>query len=275
MYGQFDLITLIALIVAVAAILKLRSVLGHRSDEDEQRVERLKKREAGQRAAAETASADVITMPRRDRDPLQPAPAIEAPASNAEARIKAFSAVDPSVTNGLLEIAKLDMSLDPESFLSGAGRAYEMIVSAFAEGNRRALKDLLSREVYDGFVAAIAEREIREEKIEQQFVGIKKADLVEAELKNGVASLTVRFVSELISATKDKAGEIVSGDTQTIKNVTATNIPMVEGHSITRSWPRDGRRRAGPTRECPRNRLDCRVYSGSPSEIAVAAIRAS
>ena len=220
MYGQFDLITLIALIVAVAAILKLRSVLGHRSDEDEQRVERLKKREAGQRAAAETASADVITMPRRDRDPLQPVPAVEAPVNNAEARIKAFSVVDPSITNGLLEIANLDTSLDPESFLTGAGRAYEMIVSAFAEGNRRALKDLLSREVYDGFVAAIGEREVREETVEQQFVGIKKADLVEAELKNGVAFLTVRFISELISAVKDKAGEVVSGDTQTIKSVT-------------------------------------------------------
>jgi len=220
MYGQFDLITLIALIVAVAAILKLRSVLGHRSDEDEQRVERLKKREAGQRAAAETASADVITMPRRDRDPLQPVPSVEAPANNAEARIKAFSVVDPSITNGLLEIANLDTSLDPESFLTGAGRAYEMIVSAFAEGNRRALKDLLSREVYDGFVAAIGEREVREETVEQQFVGIKKADLVEAELKNGVAFLTVRFISELISAVKDKAGEVVSGDTQTIKSVT-------------------------------------------------------
>ena len=248
MYGQFDLITLIALIVAVAAILKLRSVLGHRSDEDEQRVERLKKREAGQRAAAETASADVITMPRRDRDPLQPAPAIEAPVSNAEARIKAFSAVDPSVTKGLLEIAKLDTSLDPESFLSGAGRAYEMIVSAFAEGNRRALKDLLSREVYDGFVAAIAEREVREEKIEQQFVGIKKADLVEAELKNGVASLTVRFVSELISATKDKAGEIVSGDTQTIKNVTdiwtfSRDVSTAKARTIrTGNWSRHRRR---------------------------------
>jgi len=220
MYGQFDLITLIALIVAVAAILKLRSVLGHRSDEDEQRVERLKKREAGQRAAAETASADVITMPRRDRDPLQPVPSVEAPANNAEARIKAFSVVDPSITNGLLEIANLDTSLDPESFLTGAGRAYEMIVSAFAEGNRRALKDLLSREVYDGFVAAIGEREVREETVEQQFVGIKKTDLVEAELKNGVAFLTVRFISELISAIKDKTGEVVSGDTQTIKSVT-------------------------------------------------------
>ena len=95
-----------------------------------------------------------------------------------------------------------------------------MIVSAFAEGNRRALKDLLSREVYDGFVAAIGEREVREETVEQQFVGIKKADLVEAELKNGVAFLTVRFISELISAIKDKAGEVVSGDTQTIKSVT-------------------------------------------------------
>jgi hypothetical protein len=32
---------------------------------------------------------------------------------------------------------------------------------------------------------------------------------------------------------------------KTIKNVTTTNIPMVQRNSITRSWPRDGRRRAG------------------------------
>jgi predicted lipid-binding transport protein (Tim44 family) len=222
MYGQFDLITLIALIVAVAAILKLRSVLGHRTDDDDQRVERLKarEREAGRAAATEAASADVIRMPRRDRDALQPAPAVEAPASTAETRIKAYPVSDPAITNGLLEIAKFDTSLDPEMFLTGAGRAYEMIVSAFAEGNRRALKDLLSREVYDGFIGAIGEREIREEKVEQQFVGIKKAEIVEAELKDGIASITVRFISELISATINKAGEVISGDTQKIKDVT-------------------------------------------------------
>jgi len=222
MSGQFDLITLIALIVAVAAIVKLRSVLGHRTDEDEQRIERLKarEREAGQRPAAEPASADVITMPRRDRDPLHPGPEVEITTSNAEARIKAYPVVDASVTGGLLAVAQLDPSFDPETFLSGAGRAYEMIVSAFADGNRRMLKDLLSREVYDGFVAAIGEREVREERVDQQFVGIKKADLVEAELKNGVAFLTVRFVSELISAVRDKSGEVISGDTQKIKDVT-------------------------------------------------------
>jgi predicted lipid-binding transport protein (Tim44 family) len=221
MYGQFDLITLIALIVAVAAIVKLRSVLGHRTDEDEQRVERLKarEREAGQ-PAAEPASADVITMPRRDRDALPSVPTAEAPATNAETRLKAYPVADPSITAGLLEIAKLDPALDPDAFLAGAGRAYEMIVSAFAEGNRRILKDLLSKDVYDGFTAAIAEREARNETIDQQFVGIKKADIVEAELKSGVAYLTVRFVSELISATRDKSGEVISGDAQKIKDVT-------------------------------------------------------
>jgi len=222
MSGQFDFITLIALIVAVAAIIKLRSVLGHRTDDDEQRVERLRarEREASQRAGAEATSGDVITLPRRDRDAAPvPAPA-EAAGPTAETRIKAYPVSDPAVTAGLLDIAKLDPAFDPEAFLTGAGQAYEMIVSAFAEGNRRMLKDLLSKDVYDGFSAAIADREARGEVLDQQFVGIKKADILEAEVKNGVAALTVRFLSELISATRDKAGEVISGDAQKIKDVT-------------------------------------------------------
>ena len=104
--------------------------------------------------------------------------------------------------------------------MRGAGAAYEMIVSAFAAGDRKALKDLLSRDVYDGFVAAIADREQRGEKIEQQFVGIKRSDIVEAEMKAGTAFMTVRFVSELITATLDKAGNVISGDPQKITDVT-------------------------------------------------------
>lgn len=222
--GEFDLITLISLVIAVAAIFKLRSVLGQRTDEDDKRVERLKTldREASQRQPNEGASADVITMPRRDRD--NPQPAVETvPAANAngaEERIRAFPALDPAVTNGLLEVVKADPAFDPDAFLAGAGRAYELIVSAFAEGNRKMLKDLLSRDVYDGFVAAIADRESRGEQVDQQFVGIKRADILEAEMKSGVANLTIRFVSELISATRDKAGNVISGDPQKIKDVT-------------------------------------------------------
>jgi predicted lipid-binding transport protein (Tim44 family) len=220
MNGQIDLITLISLIVAVVAIFKLRSVLGQRSDEDENRVERLKalEREA-QKAQGAAASGEVITLPRRPRDDGSAAQVTE-PVTDTVARIKAFPAVDPSVTAGLLTVAKQDPALDPEAFLKGAGMAYEMIVSAFAAGDRKALKDLLTREVYDGFVAAIAEREQRGEKVEQQFVGIKRADIVEAEVKGGMAYLTMRFVSELLTATLDKAGAVISGDPQKITDVT-------------------------------------------------------
>jgi len=222
MSGQFDFITLIALIVAVAAIIKLRSVLGHRTDDDEQRVERLRarQREASQRAGADATSADVITLPRRDRDAATTAPAVEATTTDAETRIKAYPVTDPAITAGLLDIAKLEPAFDPAEFLGGAGRAYEMIVSAFAEGNRRMLKDLLSKDVFDGFSSAITDRESRGETLDQQFVGIKKAEITEAEVKNGVASVTVRFISELISAIRDKAGEVISGDAQKIKDVT-------------------------------------------------------
>ena len=217
MNGQMELITLISLIVAAVAIFKLRSVLGSRTDEDENRVERMKARE--REAQAAPASADVITLPRRPREDTLPHTEVEA-AADPGARIKAYAAIDASVTAGLLEVAKYDPALDPDGFLRGAGAAYEMIVSAFASGDRKTLKDLLSRDVYDSFVAAIADRESRGEKVEQQFVGIKRADIVEAETKAGTAYMTVRFVSELITASIGKTGVLISGDPQKITDVT-------------------------------------------------------
>jgi predicted lipid-binding transport protein (Tim44 family) len=119
-----------------------------------------------------------------------------------------------------MEVAKLDPAFEPEVFLRGARQAYEMIVTAFAEGNRKILKGLLNRDVYDGFVRAMAERESRGEQVDQSFVGINKADIVETEVKSGIANITVRFVSQLISATRDKAGAILAGDPQRVKEVT-------------------------------------------------------
>ena len=219
MNGQIDLITLISLIVAAVAIFKLRSILGSRTDEDDKRVERLKTRERDPQQGPITGpTGDVITLPRRPRDDV-PVPVPDA-AGDAGERIKAYPAIDTSVTHGLLEVAKYDQALEPEAFVRGAGSAYEMIVTAFASGDRKTLKDLLSREVYDGFVAAITDRESRGEKVEQQFVGIKKADIVEAEMKGGTAFMTVRFVSELITASVDKAGTVLSGDPAKITDVT-------------------------------------------------------
>lgn len=97
--------------------------------------------------------------------------------------------------------------------------AYEMIVMAFAEGDRKSLKGLLSREVYEGFDAAIADREAKGEKIKSTFVGIDKADILSAEVKATEALITMRIVSQMISATYDKAGALIDGDAEAVAEI--------------------------------------------------------
>lgn len=218
MDGRIDLITLISLVVAVVAIWKLRSVLGQRSSHDETRIDQQSRaRQERERQAA--ANQKVVTLPRRTEEGPTVTAADQAAIAQAEEKVKTFSA-DPAVEQGLLAILRADGAFDPAHFMEGAKQAYEMIVTAFAEGNRKMLRDLLSKEVMEGFNAAITDRERRNELIDQSFVGINKAEITEAELKNGVATVTVKFDSQLISATRNKAGEVITGDPQKIADVT-------------------------------------------------------
>jgi predicted lipid-binding transport protein (Tim44 family) len=224
MDGRIDVSTLLFLVLAVVIFLKLRSVLGRRTGHEQTRYERYKaQQEAAQRNGKLPGQDKVVTLPRRERDEqLEPRPVAEQPQVRAdvEERVKGLAAGNAGIAKGLVDIVRADEAFDPDSFLKGARAAYELIVTAFAESNRKTLKNLLSREVYEGFAGAITERESRGEQVDQSFVGIKSADIVEAELKNGIAQVTVKFVSELISATRDKAGEVIAGDPKRIKEVT-------------------------------------------------------
>lgn len=222
---KIDLFTLISLIVAVVVILKLRSVLGRRTGDEEARLERYRaEAERRQQGAPATPSDNVVAMPRREREGAAPVQSQEVAVADAAERIKDFPGLNAEVRSGLIEIAKVDPAFDPETFLRGARQAYEMIVTAFAEGNRKMLGNLLSEEVYQSFDQAISEREARGEQIDQSFVGINKADIIESEVKQekgrAFANITVRFVSQLISATRDRAGAILRGDPQKVTDVT-------------------------------------------------------
>jgi len=115
---------------------------------------------------------------------------------------------------------RADPGFDPNHFLDGAKAAYEMVVMAFAQGDETTLNQLLGSDVYDGFQRAIRERETRGEKVESSLVGIDKADIIEAEVKNRTGYVTVKFVSELISVTRDAEGEVVEGDPKKVREVT-------------------------------------------------------
>ncbi len=219
MQGNIDILMLLSLVVAVVVILKLFSVLGRRTPDDEARIDRqMRARQAREEAAA--AGDKVVTLPRRDRGDIGPPETREREREPIEERVRSFGVKNPNVEKGLVAIGQRDASFDPQHFLDGAKQAYEMIVTAFAEGNREMLKNLLSEDVYEGFDAAITERETRGEIIDQSFVGIHRADIVEAGLDGREANVTIKFLSQLISATRNKSGAVINGDPQKVQEVT-------------------------------------------------------
>jgi predicted lipid-binding transport protein (Tim44 family) len=220
MDGRIDVTTLLFLVLAVVIFLKLRSVLGRRTGHEQGRFEQYKAQQEARQQAREAASDKVVTLPRRDRDEQEVRPVEQDTLVDGEQKVRAFAAGNDEMGAALVDIVRADPSFDPAHFVQGAKAAYEIVVTAFAEGNRKTLKDLLSPDVYEGFSRVIADRESRGEQMDQSFVGIKAADLVEAEVKGGIAQLTVKFVSELISATRDRAGVVINGDPKRIREVT-------------------------------------------------------
>ncbi len=205
----FDFGTLFFLIAAVVIFFQLRNVLGRRTGNERPPFDPYTAGRTGDKDAAAKAE-NVVSLPRKR---------VSADNDEAYAAIDAVAQPDTDLNKGLRAIKDADASFDPRGFVEGAKMAYEMIVMAYADGDRKTLKNLLSREVYDGFVAAISDREARSERIQSSFVGIDKADIVSAEMKGSEAHLTLRIVSELISATRDKAGEVIDGDPETVAEV--------------------------------------------------------
>ncbi|MET0278351.1 MAG: Tim44/TimA family putative adaptor protein [Pseudorhodoplanes sp.] len=207
---MFDIYTIIFLALAIFIFIRLRSVLGQRTGRERPPYDPYATRDA--RAPA---SDKVVTLPTRNNTET-----VSRPAEPVADRWKGIAAEGSAIAGGLDAIVASDRSFDAKNFVTGARGAYEMIVGAFASGDRKTLKGLLSREVYDGFEIAIRDREAKGETVENKFVSLDTADIIGAELRNNTAQVTVRFVSQLISATRDKAGTVIDGSPDKVTEVT-------------------------------------------------------
>lgn len=213
MRDVFDIYTIIFLALAVFIFLRLRSVLG-------QRTGRERPPSYGSRDVVRPSSNDnVVAMPGRAPESTD-ATRRSGEAITGQDRWKGVAESGSALAQGLDAVSAGDASFDAQHFLAGARAAYEMIVSAFAAGDRRELKNLLSREVYDGFEAAIRDRESRGETSETRFVSIDKAEIIGAEMRGRTAQITVRFVSQLISVTRNRAGNVIEGSPDKVTDVT-------------------------------------------------------
>jgi len=106
-----------------------------------------------------------------------------------------------------------------EQFIKGAKKAYEMIITSFAKGDKKALKPLLNKKIFQNFSDEIDYRKKENLKSELTFVGVKSAEIKNFEKKDNNYTFTVDFVSEIITCKKDKNNNVIEGNPDIIKTV--------------------------------------------------------
>lgn len=188
-----------AMVAAFIAV-RLRSVLGRRTGHE-------RRRSGGWSPAGANGTADkVVALPDRGK-------------AVTEADRAIADLADGQMKTGLTQIRLADQRFDLNQFLGGARGAFEMIVEAYAAGEKDALAPLLAGDVLTGFTRAIDEREAAGHNLETQLVAINKAEAVDAAMQGASARITVRFTSEQVNVLRDASGKIIEGDPSTAEEV--------------------------------------------------------
>lgn len=176
--------------VAAFLVLRLRSVLGRRTGTER----------PPEQWVADPDAAKVVDLAQVRRSASEP------PAESP-------------VGLGLAAIRAADRGFDLDGFLGGARAAFEMIVGAFAAGDKAVLQPLLAPDVYRNFAEAIDNRQRNGEVLTTELVGIRSVEPVEARLDGGFASLTLRIVSEQVNALSSHDGQLLDGSRDRVVDV--------------------------------------------------------
>ena len=190
--GQIFVIFEIVILAAIAAFLGLRlySVLGERSEHEEEPARHHFDAPDQQVPPAANPAAHPVRQPAQLRS-------VDNASSANESAIRAIASADPR--------------FDLLAFLEGARAAYGMILEAFWNGDKETLRELTDDDVYAGFADAIEAREAAGETLENRLVRIEDATIHSAELDKRTARISVLFVSDIASLTRDKDGNIIDG----------------------------------------------------------------
>jgi predicted lipid-binding transport protein (Tim44 family) len=184
----------------IAAFLGLRlySVLGRRPEQNEEPLARRIEQPDAPRPAVRPAAPqadDKGAVPGRPRD-LAPA---ERPALGLAAQ------------NGIQAIVAADRRFDLGQFLGGARSAYQMILEAYWRGDKEELRQLCDNDVFEGFAAAIDARTAAGETLDNRLIRVEEAVIDAAQYNAPVARITVRFVADIATVTRDADGHVIAG----------------------------------------------------------------
>ncbi len=230
MNEALDPLNLLILAIAVVIFLRLRSVLGRRTGHERKPMDSFG---LPRDQDSQSSNDNVVPLPGNEEAAERAKSFEEEPAPPVW---EGYADEGSALASGLEAIQSADNDFHPKSFLEGARMAYEMIVTAFADGDSKTLKNLLTKEVFEGFNNALKERERAGHVQESSFVGIDKASIIEAALNDKNANVTIKFVSKLISATRDKDGTLIDGDPKKVREVTDIWTFMRDVSSRDPNW---------------------------------------
>jgi len=214
--NNYDII-LIGL-VAVFLILRLRSVLGKRTGNEQPPA-----RDPFAPPPPPPPATPRVGDASSGNDNVVPLPTANAPsprptlATSGPGGIRAT--VMPSASAGVAAIRAADPGFEPLGFTAGARAAFTSIVEAFARGDTATLRPLLDSATFASFEGAIRGRAERKEKAETTLIGFEASDIAAAEMQGTHAAVTVRFVSEQINVVRNDEGQIVDGNPNEVQKV--------------------------------------------------------
>ncbi len=192
-----QLLVIVAVAMVAGIILfRLYTVLGRRTGNEREPRERLSRI-----GGTQEQRDNVVALPGLRSDGSQTKPLDE-------------------TQQALVDIKLADRHFDTDHFIAGAKKAHELIVTAYAKGDREELRPLLNDEVYGAFESAINDRESRKEQVRFTLVGYKDAKITHASLKNRVAEVSVTFSVQFISSTVNADGTVIDGDPSAVRDVT-------------------------------------------------------
>jgi predicted lipid-binding transport protein (Tim44 family) len=211
--NNYDII-LIGL-VAVFLILRLRSVLGKRTGNEQPPARDPFTPPAPPPATprvGDSGNDNVVPLPTANAPSPRPTLATSGPGG-----IRAT--VMPSASSGVAAIRAADPNFEPIGFTGGARAAFTSIVEAFARGDTATLRPLLDGATFASFEGAIRGRVERKEKAETTLIGFEASDVAAAEMQGTYADVTVRFVSEQINVVRNDEGQIIDGNPNEVQKV--------------------------------------------------------
>lgn len=198
--GSLDIIILLVAVVLIFQ--KLKSLLGTRPDEEITRAK-----------ISEENAAKIFDMIVKEAEKQQ-ATAQMAIDGGSSASVKPE---EMSETDKIL--AKIP-NFNKERFMSGAKRAFEIIITAFSKGDTETLENLVSGSLIKKFQEIIEKRRAEGITAETDLIGFNEAEITSAKItKDDIAKITVKFVSEQVNILK-KEDDVIEGDENFIQNIT-------------------------------------------------------